>query len=653
MVYHLVSSDYFKTINDLAQGAIKLSWDELLLVDTCYLQRLKYISQMSYVFHVVPSAHHTRFEHSLGTMNIVKQMLETIEQKGEFNGGLNEVKKRLLTKVTGKPLDDDQAWAILQKMTIYAALLHDIGHGPFSHLTDEIFEVILSQAYENSCENRKKREGCADFLNPEKKLSRENFNDDLLYTLEEIINQYESLGHEKHGKLKDIIQVFIEKILVKDLGNQPHEVRSFYLTWSRSITKDDKDELKVQYGCLSSLLEKLIEVNLPEGSNSSSARKLLEILSTMYLKCNLETLTVAYFWIELWKKIYKDGKIEEITRQKCKEALEEAEKRARDHLRYLKPLHQLINGPLDADKMDYLLRDAYYSGIDYTKSKEATRILLAPRVICNNGEWVLTFDEYSKPAIVDLLWKRVMERTTLQAHHVNLYSLKLLTDSVQTALSEYAEKLHEKLSNKSKEQKHYKIIKTLLDTYRRIANQTDVEFIVFWPSIIPGLSIESLSNVLDKLVKKDLLDAQLRAKLRITHKRLFVMHCKNQYCKKDEHVRKEIQSTLQQCLNLEDQKGYIVLNTEKILEPELRGLISNITEKLCYYNRSNKRVENPKCLEKRRSEESNSHTYIVFIDASKLVEKISDLNKIKDCIEKNLNQYGEIIFWTKVKSYRQ
>jgi len=88
---------------------------EIKIIDHPIFQRLRRIRQLSGAHLVYPGAQHTRFEHSLGVMHIAGQAGHALMEKGIVNS--NEIENLRL-----------------------AALLHDIGHGPFSHLFEEIVQ---------------------------------------------------------------------------------------------------------------------------------------------------------------------------------------------------------------------------------------------------------------------------------------------------------------------------------------------------------------------------------------------------------------------------------------------------------------------------------------------------------------------------------
>jgi HD superfamily phosphohydrolase len=104
-----------KIIIDPVHGDIGLSKLETELIDTPTFQRLKGIKQLGLAHTVYPGARHTRFEHSLGVMHIMSRILESFRSKDK------------------DAVPEDH----LRNLRI-AALLHDIGHYPYSHLTERI-----------------------------------------------------------------------------------------------------------------------------------------------------------------------------------------------------------------------------------------------------------------------------------------------------------------------------------------------------------------------------------------------------------------------------------------------------------------------------------------------------------------------------------
>lgn len=99
-----------KIINDPVYGFITIPTDLVFdLIEHPYFQRLRYIKQLGMTHLVYPGALHTRFHHALGAMHLMKLAIDTLKSKGH--------------NITPQ---EEEAVAI-------AILLHDIGHGPFSH----------------------------------------------------------------------------------------------------------------------------------------------------------------------------------------------------------------------------------------------------------------------------------------------------------------------------------------------------------------------------------------------------------------------------------------------------------------------------------------------------------------------------------------
>ncbi len=104
-----------EVIRDPLWDNIRLDRPALLALDTPTVQRLRYVRQVGHAFLVYPGATHTRFEHALGAYHLTRRALASLEERGE----LEQV-----------PEEDCLAVRL-------AALLHDIGHYPFSHALEE------------------------------------------------------------------------------------------------------------------------------------------------------------------------------------------------------------------------------------------------------------------------------------------------------------------------------------------------------------------------------------------------------------------------------------------------------------------------------------------------------------------------------------
>ncbi len=102
-------------IRDPLWDNIRLDQAALAVLDTPPVQRLRYVRQLGHAFLVYPGATHSRFEHALGAYHLTGRALASLAERGELDG-----------------VDGDAQLAVR-----LAALLHDIGHYPFSHALEE------------------------------------------------------------------------------------------------------------------------------------------------------------------------------------------------------------------------------------------------------------------------------------------------------------------------------------------------------------------------------------------------------------------------------------------------------------------------------------------------------------------------------------
>lgn len=108
-----------KVIEDAVIGSTRFERWEINLIDMPLIQRLRKVSQTGLAYLLFPCANHTRFEHTLGVTAMA----------GKFFTAIKEQEPGMCT--------DD-----LRKEVRIAALMHDVGHGPFSHLSESAFKIL-------------------------------------------------------------------------------------------------------------------------------------------------------------------------------------------------------------------------------------------------------------------------------------------------------------------------------------------------------------------------------------------------------------------------------------------------------------------------------------------------------------------------------
>jgi HD superfamily phosphohydrolase len=274
----------YKVIHDSVHGSVKLSGVYLDLLQRAEVQRLHGVHQLGLAYLVFPGAHHTRMEHSLGTYQIASRMAVALEiPENERNG------------------------------VLAAAMLHDIGHAPYSH------------------------------------------------TLECVLEERTGMTHTDIGKA--LIKGELRTIDPKEgeiIGDQG------------TIA-----ELLEAEGISSELVTDLIVS--PRGPDMSGQKKLpLDGLQTYFNENNY--------------------------------------------------LRQVIHGPVDADQMDYLLRDAYYTGVAHG-TIDIDRIM--DTIELHHGD--IAVRKSGVVAIEGLMVARALMYTSVYFHHTVRIAEMMLCKAVENA----------------------------------------------------------------------------------------------------------------------------------------------------------------------------------------------------------------------------
>ncbi|WOL39890.1 HD domain-containing protein [Pyramidobacter sp. YE332] len=112
---------------DPIHGFIDISDDELKIIDSAPFQRLRNIRQLATTYLVYHGAEHSRFGHSIGVMHLTSRVFDSVTRK-----------------VPNLFSDDEEenahktAW--YRQLLRLIGLTHDLGHAPFSHVSEELFE---------------------------------------------------------------------------------------------------------------------------------------------------------------------------------------------------------------------------------------------------------------------------------------------------------------------------------------------------------------------------------------------------------------------------------------------------------------------------------------------------------------------------------
>ncbi|MFP4006165.1 MAG: HD domain-containing protein, partial [Candidatus Hadarchaeia archaeon] len=115
---------FVKYVRDPVLGYIGITDVERNIIDTRAVQRMRRIKQLSISSAVYPGAVHSRFSHAIGVMHIAGRMMDSLGEYVEVN---------------------EEDWQLMR----LAGLLHDVGHGPFSHTYEGILSEKLDLTHED------------------------------------------------------------------------------------------------------------------------------------------------------------------------------------------------------------------------------------------------------------------------------------------------------------------------------------------------------------------------------------------------------------------------------------------------------------------------------------------------------------------------
>jgi HD superfamily phosphohydrolase len=116
--------NYWGEIKDPVHGYVYITDVEKEIIDSYPVQRMRRLRQLAGAEYVYPGANHTRFEHSVGVMFLAGKVLENLNISQKISAEEAEIVR-------------------------IAALLHDVGHGPFSHVFEHLLDKELGKTHED------------------------------------------------------------------------------------------------------------------------------------------------------------------------------------------------------------------------------------------------------------------------------------------------------------------------------------------------------------------------------------------------------------------------------------------------------------------------------------------------------------------------
>jgi HD superfamily phosphohydrolase len=186
-----------QVIRDPLHGYIELDELASVIIDTVEMQRLRRIRQLGFSYLVYPGANHTRFEHSLGTYHLMNVLLNRLDvAKGEE-----------------------------QELRV-ASLIHDIGHGPYSHVTEPLIKKLTGKGHDD-----------IESVLVAPSAGREKEAESLAPTIATVLEDYrldtrKILGYIKGERAEDLMKRDLSRILNGeiDVDKMDYLVRDSYYT---------------------------------------------------------------------------------------------------------------------------------------------------------------------------------------------------------------------------------------------------------------------------------------------------------------------------------------------------------------------------------------------------------------------------------------
>lgn len=179
---------YWGEIKDPVHGYVYITEEEKQIIDSYPVQRLRRLRQLAGSEYVYPGANHTRFEHSIGVMYLAGRVVAN----PNISRCMNEEE---------------------EEMVKIAGLLHDIGHGPFSHVFEHLLDKELDKTHEDITRWIIKKSELADLL------KRNGYNP-------------EKVGRLAIGRMHQSKKAFLDQIISSaiDVDKQDFIVRDTYHT---------------------------------------------------------------------------------------------------------------------------------------------------------------------------------------------------------------------------------------------------------------------------------------------------------------------------------------------------------------------------------------------------------------------------------------
>lgn len=423
-------------VTDSIHGTIYLSNLETEMISTPYFYRLHDIYQSSTVYMTFPSNRTKRYEHSLGTMELAGNMLYSsvsnanIETKKIFFNYLGNYFEQILDLVISR----------FVQLSIPSYLAKN---------TDAINKLFGGQAYKNSNKGDIEKNI---IYNIKEAISKGCFVDPALdyfqYSPMQVNERENNIDIKSYFLYRCLLQSIRIVALFHDVGHPPYShiiesvLDNLYKDYSNR-SGENNDKINNFVKCIDNYYEMFIQTLICKSSPTHSV--LHEKIGLSFFQSAIND-TVPYILEEiLSSKRSKECKISSVLYYTL--VVEFALSILTETDMFFKSMHKIIDGILDADRLDYITRDSLNSGVDWGKVPYKRLINSAKLIYINKNQerelpydervFVIAYPQKLTDDIEDILLIRYKIFARINFHHRCVKTANALSTSVRILADDY------------------------------------------------------------------------------------------------------------------------------------------------------------------------------------------------------------------------
>lgn len=416
-------------VTDNIHGTIYLSNLESELISTPYFYRLHDIYQSSTVYMTFPSNRTKRYEHSLGTMELASTMLYTSVLNADTN-----TKNKLFDKLEEyfEQIYDLAIYDYENQVAPYFKTSKDLLGEFFSENSDILTKNKINESIENALNAGCFSDSALDYFQYYPMQSNNSAKNFFLYRCLlqsiRIIALFHDVGHPPYSHIiEDVLNDLLKDVTNNSNGKDPEKVNDF-----KKCMRNYSNKIKTQtlFSELSlpdtnSALHERIELSFLQSAINDVIPEVIKeiLLSNRHSNCKIAIILYYILTVEFAFSMLVERDM------------------------FFKSFHKIVDGILDADRLDYITRDSLNSGVDWGKIPYKRLINSAKlyyltkfdnkEIDENERLFVIAFPQKVSDDIEDLLLTRYKIFARINFHHRCLKTATALKSSVRILSDDY------------------------------------------------------------------------------------------------------------------------------------------------------------------------------------------------------------------------